>query len=137
MGLLIFSVLVVRPVIYAITGKTIKVSGQDLALASDKNSAAENEFDEESDDLLNVDGEGITDGDNVLKSESDFKARAEETGESLEQLKARLRPKKTNISASMLDTANTYDDKVAIIRMLVEEDSSRVASLLMKMVASK
>jgi len=137
LGLLIFSVLVVRPVIYAITGKTIKVSGQDLALASDKNSAAENEFDEESDDLLNVDGEGITDGDNVLKSESDFKARAEETGESLEQLKARLRPKKTNISASMLDTANTYDDKVAIIRMLVEEDSSRVASLLMKMVASK
>ena len=108
-----------------------------MALASDKNSAAENEFDEESDDLLNEDGEGITDGDNVLKSESDFKARAEETGESLDQLKARLRPKKTNISASMLDTANTYDDKVAIIRMLVEEDSSRVASLLMKMVASK
>jgi flagellar M-ring protein FliF len=37
----------------------------------------------------------------------------------------------------MFDTANTYDDKVNIVRMLVDEDSSRVASLLKKMVASK
>jgi flagellar M-ring protein FliF len=34
----------------------------------------------------------------------------------------------------MLDTANTYDDKVALIRMLVAEDSSRVASVLKNMI---
>ena len=50
---------------------------------------------------------------------------------------ARLRPRKSNVSADMLDTANTYDDKVAIVRMLVDEDASRVASLLKKMVDQK
>ena len=38
-------------------------------------------------------------------------------GESLEDIKAKLKPKKASISAEMLDTANTYDDKVAVIRM--------------------
>jgi flagellar M-ring protein FliF len=32
-------------------------------------------------------------------------------GESLEDIKAKLKPKKSAISAEMLDTANTYDDK--------------------------
>jgi hypothetical protein len=34
-------------------------------------------------------------------------------GETLEDMKARLRPKKSSISPEMLDTANSYDDKVA------------------------
>ena len=59
------------------------------------------------------------------------------TGETLEEIKARLRPRKSNVSADMFDTANTYDDKVAIVRMLVDEDASRVASLLKKMVGQK
>ena len=55
-------------------------------------------------------------------------------GESLEEIKAKLKPKKSAISADMLDTANTYDDKVALIRMLVAEDSGRVANVLKKMI---
>jgi flagellar M-ring protein FliF len=55
-------------------------------------------------------------------------------GETLEEIKAKLKPKKSAISAEMLDTANTYDDKVALIRMLVAEDSSRVASVLKGMI---
>ena len=55
-------------------------------------------------------------------------------GESLEDIKAKLKPKKSSISAEMLDTANTYDDKVAIIRMMVAEDSGRVASVLKGMI---
>jgi flagellar M-ring protein FliF len=55
-------------------------------------------------------------------------------GETLESIKAKLKPKKSAISADLLDTANTYDDKVAIIRMLVAEDSGRVASVLKNMV---
>ena len=55
-------------------------------------------------------------------------------GESLEDIKAKLRPKKSTISAEMLDTANTYDDKVALIRLLVAEDSGRVANVLKKMI---
>lgn len=55
-------------------------------------------------------------------------------GESLEQIKAKLKPKKSSISIDMLDTANTYDDKVALIRMLVAEDSGRVANVLKGMI---
>ena len=44
-------------------------------------------------------------------------------GESLEDIKAKLKPKKAAISAEMLDTANTYDDKVAVIRMIVGEQA--------------
>jgi flagellar M-ring protein FliF len=55
-------------------------------------------------------------------------------GESLEEIRAKLKPKKSSISADLLDTANTYDDKVALIRMLVQEDSGRVATVLKSMI---
>ena len=61
-----------------------------------------------------------------------------EDGESMEQFRDRLKksaaPKKSSISADMLDTANTYDDKVALIRLLVAEDSGRVANVLKTMI---
>jgi flagellar M-ring protein FliF len=57
-------------------------------------------------------------------------------GETLEQLKARLKPKKkSGISAEMLDTANSYDDKVTVVRMLVEQDARRVALVLKNLIA--
>ena len=59
-------------------------------------------------------------------------------GESMEGFRDRLKksaaPKKSSISADMLDTANTYDDKVALIRLLVAEDSGRVANVLKSMI---
>jgi flagellar M-ring protein FliF len=53
-----------------------------------------------------------------------------EEGETLEDIKARLKPKKSSISIDMLNTANSYDDKVALIRFLVSEDSGRVATVM-------
>ncbi len=55
-------------------------------------------------------------------------------GESLDQIKARLKPKKAAISAEMLDTANTYDDKVTLIRMLVGDDATRVTAVLKSLI---
>ncbi len=59
-------------------------------------------------------------------------------GESLSEFRARLKKsapaKKSSISAEMLDTANSYDDKVALVRMLVSEDSGRVAVVLKNMI---
>ena len=66
-------------------------------------------------------------------SEADMKMIQIGEGESLEEIKAKLKPKKSSISIDMLDTANTYDDKVALIRMLVAEDSARVANVLKNM----
>ena len=36
---------------------------------------------------------------------------------------------KSAISAEMLDTANTYDDKVAVIRMIVGDESGKVSNV--------
>jgi len=60
--------------------------------------------------------------------EADDKIEVQE-GESLEDIKAKLKPKKSAISAEMLDTANTYDDKVAVIRMIVGDEAGRVSSV--------
>jgi len=54
--------------------------------------------------------------------------------DSLEEMKAKMKANKSAISAEMLDTANTYDDKVALIRMIVSDDSARVASVLKNMI---
>ena len=60
--------------------------------------------------------------------------KALEEGESLDEIKAKLKPKKSAISADMLDTANSYDDKVAVVRLLVAEDAGRVANVLKRMI---
>jgi flagellar M-ring protein FliF len=73
----------------------------------------------------------------ALQSESvmgDGETIEVQEGESLEDIKARLKPKKTAITAEMLDTANSYDDKVAVIRILVGDDSSRVTAVLKQMI---
>ena len=54
-------------------------------------------------------------------------------GETLDDIKAKLKPKKSNISMEMLDTANTYDDKVAIIRMIVSDEAGRVSNVFKQM----
>ena len=54
--------------------------------------------------------------------------------DTLEEMKAKMKATKPTISAEMLDTANTYDDKVALIRMIVSDDSARVASVLKNMI---
>lgn len=54
-------------------------------------------------------------------------------GESLEDIKSKLKPKKASISAEMLDTANTYDDKVAVIRMIVSDEAGRVSNVFKAM----
>ena len=69
---------------------------------------------------LGADGMSMVDGESV----DDFKTR----------LKKSAAPKKSSISAEMLDTANSYDDKVALVRMLVAEDSGRVANVLKNMI---
>ena len=56
-----------------------------------------------------------------------------EDGQSLEDLKAKLKPKKATISAEMLDTANSYDDKVALIRMMVSDEAGRVSNVFKAM----
>jgi len=58
-------------------------------------------------------------------------------GESLDSIKAKLKPqKRAGISADLLDTANTYDDKVALVRMIVNDEPGRVANVFKAMMQS-
>ena len=139
LGAVAFLLFVVRPIIYGVSVKTPDTSEVKLLNTSEEETD-ESEIETLSEDQVEEAGgirEIYRDGERVLRGESEIKARAEETGETLEEIKARLRPRKSNVSADMFDTANTYDDKVAIVRMLVDEDASRVASLLKKMVGQK
>jgi flagellar M-ring protein FliF len=55
-------------------------------------------------------------------------------GESLDEIKAKLKPKKRGgISADLLDAANTYDDKVALVRRIVTDEAGRVANVFKQM----
>lgn len=68
-----------------------------------------------------------------LEDEVDLDTVEIAEGESLEDIKSKLKPKKASISAEMLDTANTYDDKVAIIRMIVGDEAGRVSNVFKNM----
>jgi flagellar M-ring protein FliF len=98
---------VFRPLIRNVVNPGTMVSGQQVAIGPDGQPIAIGE-------------DGLPHDENMMRE-----------GETLEEMKQRLRPKKkSSISADMLDTANTYDDKVALVRMLVSEDSRRVANVM-------
>ena len=135
---IIFSLLVLRPVVYGLLGAPLKIKTKTKVSKEDTSQRAISDQSGEEIETLDeeevpLDDGAVYDGGRVLRTEKEMLERAEETGETLEDIKARLKPRKTNVTADMFDTANTYDDKVAIVRVLVEEDASRVASLLKKM----
>ena len=76
-------------------------------------------------------------GSNVIKTEDgeiiDMDTIELQEGQSLEEIKAKLKPKKSSISVEMLDTANSYDDKVALIRMIVGDEAGRVSNVFKAM----
>lgn len=66
----------------------------------------------------------------ATKRAAETEAVEVDEGESLDAIKAKLKPqKRAGISADMLDTANTYDDKVALVRIIVNDEPGRVANV--------
>ena len=63
-------------------------------------------------------------------------------GESLAEIKERLKreqkqAKKPAIPPELLNNANSYEDKVGVVRMVVQADHSRVASLVRSMIQNE
>ena len=63
-------------------------------------------------------------------------------GESLADVKARMKreqakAKKPSIPPELLNNANSYEDKVGVVRMVVQNDQSRVASVIRSMIQIK
>jgi len=78
-------------------------------------------------------GEGTTEAD--LEDEDGDEEVEVQEGESLEDIKAKLKPKKSAISAEMLDTANTYDDKVAVVRMIVGDEAGKISNVFRQLLS--
>ncbi|MEY2790442.1 MAG: Flagellar M-ring protein, partial [Pseudomonadota bacterium] len=60
-------------------------------------------------------------------------------GETLAEIKERIRKeqqkaKKPAIPPELLNTANSYEDKVGVVRMVVQADQTRVASVIRSMI---
>jgi len=147
-ALLFLSILltIVRPVVKSFIGPVDdSKSNNELGdLTKDKDSEEDedkdSEEDEDKDSEEDEDKDSEEDEDKDSEEDEDKDSDEDddeiefEEGETLEDIKAKLKPKKSTISLDMLDTANSYDDKVAIIRMLVSEDSTRVANVLKRMI---
>ncbi len=63
-------------------------------------------------------------------------------GESLADVKARMKreqakAKKPTIPPELLNNANSYEDKVGVVRMVVQNDQSRVASVIRSMIQTQ
>jgi hypothetical protein len=63
-------------------------------------------------------------------------------GESLAEIKERIKKeqqkaKKPTIPPELLNNANSYEDKVGVVRMVVQTDHSRVAAVIRSMIETK
>lgn len=63
-------------------------------------------------------------------------------GETLADVKERMKreqakAKKPSIPPELLNTANSYEDKVGVVRMVVQNDQSRVASVIRSMIQTQ
>ena len=85
-----------------------------------------------------ADGEGDAAGDASALGEGEIEVRE---GESLADIKERLKreqqqAKKPVIPPELLQGANSYEDKVGVVRMVGQNDQARVANLIRSMVQS-
>jgi len=88
-----------------------------------------------------VDGdESIAEGEAGEETESNEIVMQE--GESLADVKARMKreqakAKKPTIPPELLNNANSYEDKVGVVRMVVQNDQSRVANVIRSMIQTQ
>ena len=89
----------------------------------------------------NEDTSEIAEGDSEEEPEVSDEIVMQE-GESLADVKARMKreqqkAKKPTIPPELLNNANSYEDKVGVVRMVVQNDQSRVASVIRSMIQTQ
>jgi hypothetical protein len=87
-----------------------------------------------------IDGEVAADG--AVGEEPAINEIVMQEGESLADVKARMKreqakAKKPSIPPELLNNANSYEDKVGVVRMVVQNDQSRVASVIRSMIQTQ
>jgi len=87
-----------------------------------------------------MEGEALADGANAEEPASTEIVMQE--GESLADVKERMKreqakAKKPTIPPELLNNANSYEDKVGVVRMVVQNDQSRVAGVIRSMIQTQ
>ena len=87
-----------------------------------------------------MEGEALADGTNAEEPASTEIVMQE--GESLADVKERMKreqakAKKPTIPPELLNNANSYEDKVGVVRMVVQNDQSRVAGVIRSMIQTQ
>ncbi|MEY3673415.1 MAG: hypothetical protein RJB47_123 [Pseudomonadota bacterium] len=107
----------------AVVEETVETPVQETAEAAEEAPVAEAEAVEEE--------EALAEGEIEIRE-----------GESLAEIKERIRKeqqkaKKPTIPPELLNSANSYEDKVGVVRMVVQTDQSRVAAVIRGMIQVK
>ncbi|MEY4363610.1 MAG: hypothetical protein RLZZ24_962 [Pseudomonadota bacterium] len=106
-------------------------------VVAENESTQESEADVSSEEVAQSDAsDDATESEEEDMAEGDIEIRE---GESLAEIKERLKreqkqAKKPAIPPELLNNANSYEDKVGVVRMVVQADHSRVASLVRSMI---
>ncbi|WYK04213.1 hypothetical protein DWF04_014335 [Cereibacter sphaeroides f. sp. denitrificans] len=58
-------------------------------------------------------------------------------GESLDDVRARLKARQGALTKNMLDAARSHEEQILVIRKLVEEDEGRIATTIRQMIAAE
>jgi flagellar M-ring protein FliF len=87
-----------------------------------------------------MEGEALAEGANAEEPASTEIVMQE--GESLANVKERMKreqakAKKPTIPPELLNNANSYEDKVGVVRMVVQNDQSRVAGVIRSMIQTQ
>jgi len=108
--------------------------------------AAEDEAQALADAAVALATEGVAvDGEVTAEGAADEPASTEivmQEGESLADVKERMKreqakAKKPTIPPELLNNANSYEDKVGVVRMVVQNDQSRVAGVIRSMIQTQ
>ncbi len=132
------------PVAEAVPEPVVEVAPEVVAEQTAEPEVVETPTEEVAADATPADGEAIAETSEAAEDEealADGEIEIRE-GETLAEIKERIRKeqqkaKKPTIPPELLNSANSYEDKVGVVRMVVQADQSRVANVIRGMIQVK
>ncbi len=133
------------PVAEAVPEPVVEVAPEVVAEQTAEPEVAETPTEEVAADATPADGEATTAETSEAAEDEEALADGEieiREGETLAEIKERIRKeqqkaKKPTIPPELLNSANSYEDKVGVVRMVVQADQSRVANVIRGMIQVK
>ena len=133
------------PVAEAVPEPVVEVAPEVVAEQTAEPEVVETPTEEVAADATPADGEATTAETSEATEDEEALADGEieiREGETLAEIKERIRKeqqkaKKPTIPPELLNSANSYEDKVGVVRMVVQADQSRVANVIRGMIQVK